>query len=116
MTEHHLKDIKEIGDSLYSTYLARDFFAKVLPGAIVLLALVEISIGVKDFLATFERLPFLGSLLIYGLCWAAGFLVQAMGEAPGIMKAFPDNKEEEFLERLAKFNAVNPSLADRVHG
>ena len=33
------KNIKEIVDSLYSSFLARDFFAKVVPGSVVLYAI-----------------------------------------------------------------------------
>lgn len=108
---------KEFADALYSSYLARDFFAKVLPGAIVVSALlypVVVARGI-DW-AKFENIPVLAWLFIYGICWIVGFAIQALGEVIGILRAYPSDEKDDvkILERGIQFHASEPPEPDRV--
>ena len=105
----------DVADALYSSYLARDFFAKVIPGAIVILALISPIYTSSEFdWARVEHIPTLAWLFAYGICWIAGFAVQALGEATGAVQAFPaDETEEQGRERGVAFNASQLTQRDK---
>ena len=105
---------KEFVDSIYSSYLARDFFAKVIPGGIVLGAAVLLC-NTPSIIAPadLKDIPLLGWLLIYGICWGVGLAVQAIGEKFSLHRAFSGNNEAAFREKIAEFYAANPSSDNR---
>jgi len=107
-------NVRELADAFYSSYLARDFFAKVVPGSLVLGSFLLWSEPYPVLIGVVEKLPVLGWLLVYGLCWGVGFAVQAIGERLGIVRSHPrDETEQVFRERAASFNASNPTTTDR---
>src|SRR5262245_58717862 len=94
--------LKETADAIYSSFLARDFFAKVIPGAVVFMSLglaANIQTGLPATELTkvvsaidwtvIKELSILVWVLLYGLSWALGFTVQSMGNLVGFISAFP---------------------------
>jgi len=106
---------KEIADALYSSYLARDFFAKVVPGAIVIAAAVSPIYSSGSDWGKIEHIPMLAWLFAYGICWIVGFSVQAIGEASGVVRAFPgDEAEDQGRKRGVAFNASHLTQRDKA--
>jgi len=70
-------NFKDLADSLYTSFVARDFFAKVVPGPIVLAAVVVAPANSQFTLKSLNELPILGWLLLYGVCFLIGFAVHA---------------------------------------
>ena len=107
--------IKDIADALYSSFLARDFFGKVLPGGILLAAMLKNIVINPIALSKLYKMPFFVWLLVYGVCWIIGFAVQAVGEFFFIVRAFPyDEKEIDFQKRKNDFNNAAPSEMDKI--
>jgi hypothetical protein len=107
--------LKDLIDRMYSSFLVRDFFAKVLPGGFllgaILLAFPELQVKQEFFL----ELPFLGWLLLYGACFVLGFLVQALGERVGWVRAFSaDETEEAFRVRMVEFKSLTIPVATQI--
>ena len=75
-------NLKEITDVLYSSYLARDFFAKVIPGTVLLVFLIYAVYGAPELSTVtngIHDVPYPAWILFYGICWVAGIAVQAVG-------------------------------------
>jgi hypothetical protein len=78
-----MKEAATVINALYTTYLARDFFAKVIPGAVIILTLIAPLTGgksAKESLQLINEIPLFGWLFVYGLCYIAGFAVQEEGK------------------------------------
>jgi hypothetical protein len=65
-------------DGLYSRFILRDFFGKIVPGAIPVMVLyytlgTNQSFSVKD-------IPLEVWVLLYGVSWITGFAIQSIGE------------------------------------
>ena len=65
-------------DKFYNSFIARDLFAKIIPGGILL---ITITWGLKgDITVPFQELPAWAWLYIFGASYALGFAVQGFGE------------------------------------
>jgi len=85
--------------------LARDFFAKVIPGAIVLFTIIMSSTDPPIKPESLFKLSIGAWLFLYGVCYAVGFAVQAAGEWFGWVRAYPgDETEGDFRTRLVRFS------------
>lgn len=107
-------DFKNVSDSLYSSFIARDFFAKVLPGSIVLAAIALSFLNYDTLTQKVKDLPLMFGLLLYGLAWIVGFAVQAIAETLRLSRSFPsDETEDVFRARMTEYRALEmkPSLA-----
>ena len=108
-----LDRIAAAGDQIYSGFLVRDFVAKGVPGAVVMLAA---SVSVRADPSFRGGTPESGWawLALYGLSVAAGFAVQAVGELIGLHRANPEGeKAQDFYKRVAAFKKLqlNPATA-----
>src|SRR5262245_6451916 len=120
--------LKETADAIYSSFLARDFFAKVIPGAVVLMSLGLTANVQNDLSATglagvvstidwtvIKEASILVWVLVYGVSWALGFTVQSMGNLVGFIRAFPvEEGEEAFRKRMIEFGLANPSADEKL--
>lgn len=101
-------------DSLYNSYLARDFFAKVVPGAIVLMGIVLSIDNLRPAVLSVLDGPWPAALSLYGICWLLGFLVQAIGEKHGWILAYPKGDKDGFQHRLADWRKRDHNLAQNA--
>ncbi|NOV29603.1 hypothetical protein [Methylomonas sp. ZR1] len=110
-----IDNVKEITDSLYSSFVARDFFAKVLPGGVVFSALIfSIFYGNPDF-EQLQKIPSFLWLFVYGYCWILGFFVQGFGERINVVRASPKNvSNSEYHEGVSVFFVSTRNHADRL--
>lgn len=99
-------------DRFYTNFVARDLFAKVVPGAILLLTIAwSINDGKIDpVLAKVKDMPGWAWPFVYGICYATGFSIQSIGEILFILSPHPrvprGNGYPEFLERLVDFDRL----------
>jgi|GEM_PF-6975263 len=97
------KALREILDSLYSTFLARDLFAKVIPGSLILYTVLN-AISVNGSSGTLKDLNIIGWLIFFGISWTIGFAVQGIGECTSLHRPNPRNENYEvFLKRKSDF-------------
>lgn len=89
-----MREISSIFDNLYNKLLLRDFFAKIIPGMLVLAALFipvfsdTIAIDRID-IYWIKEINFWIWLFIVGISWLAGFTVQSLGEKLGWIHYYP---------------------------
>jgi hypothetical protein len=66
--------------AFYSQFITRDFFAKIVPGAIVLAAILFCNnLLDDDFFSTIVNLSFGISMFMFGVCWLIGIGLQGSG-------------------------------------
>lgn len=110
-----IEKIKEITDSLYSSFIARDFFAKVLPGSVVISALVYSTYGEKLDFEQLQKIPTFIWFLVYGQCWIFGFFVQGLGERLNILRVSPeDESNAQYHARISDFIVSARNNVDRL--
>jgi len=81
-----MSELKDLFESFYSKLVLRDFFGKVIPGALVVGSFVY-----PRIIATCVgglTSPWLW-LLFIGLAWVAAFAIQALGEIHGWIRYYP---------------------------
>ena len=103
-----MSQLDSVIDRLYTSYLLRDFVAKVVPGFVVLSALA-LSSGTRDhMLRAVHGLSIWAWFLLTGLSFSVGFLVQATGELIGWTHIYPDGSSHN---REARANAIRRMIA-----
>lgn len=75
-----MKELGGLVDALYSRFMLRDVFGKVVPGAIAILAYALGGGEPRDILKFLSDVPLVAWLFLYGLAWLAGFAVQQIPE------------------------------------
>jgi hypothetical protein len=75
-----MSEIQSLADAIYSRFLLRDVFGKVVPGAIVLLAVVFAEWPFSRILLVSDNVSAAVWPLLYGAAWVAGFAVQQAAE------------------------------------
>jgi hypothetical protein len=99
-------DFGGLAEALYSRFLLRDVFGKIVPGTLLLLSLVHpyfpMWSGLKEW-------PWPVWLFLIGLSWLLGFAVQAFGEKTHIIRHYP-----KVLEKIGwrEIRAHDPQLMD----
>lgn len=89
-------NLKELADTLYSSFLARDFFAKVIRGGLVLGSFVlSVPGSTVDLSQLSKELP-LFALFFYGICWGLGFAIQYFGYMTKLIESHP----KKFRDRI----------------
>ncbi|MBI3810882.1 MAG: hypothetical protein HY283_01570 [Nitrospirae bacterium] len=109
-------------DRFYATFIARDLFAKIVPGGILLLTVAwwfNVNDGNPPFIDAIRKIPTWGWLFVYGICYALGFAIQGLGELiqvprwaelrpVQILSAHPsDETYEVFFNRILQFEQNN---------
>ena len=82
-----MSDLGNIFNSFYSKLILRDLCGKVVPGSILLLALI--SSFIKQGHLDLTSLPLAVWILGFGFAWITGFAVQALGEKTGLIRYYP---------------------------
>ena len=103
-----MSETDSVIDRLYTSYLLRDFVAKVVPGFLVLLSIVLSSGHDRRLLHAIQAFSFWGWFLLIGLAFSIGFLVQALGELVGWTRIYPDGSSHN---RAARVNAIHRMIA-----
>lgn len=83
------RELKSLFDAFYDRLVLRDFFGKIVPGAIFLSSLWLSVSPANDIMNTIEYLPLGLWLLGLGLAWVFGFAIQSCGEWAGLIINFP---------------------------
>jgi len=96
-----MSETGSIVDRLYTSYLLRDFVAKVVPGFLILVALL-LSLGHQPPLPpSIFDISFWGGSFSTGLSFLVGFLVQAIGELLGWTRIYADGSSRNKDARRA---------------
>jgi len=88
-------------DRLYTTYILRDFVAKVLPGLVTVVAFAFDPLHPNIALRHLAALPPWAWPFLLGLAFIAGFALQAFGEGLGITRIYPDGPTSDPNARTA---------------
>jgi hypothetical protein len=115
--------MNDLINSLYNSFLMRDFFGKALPGSILLFLLTlpeKSTFDVNRYLSGVSSLPVWMIVVLYGFSVILGFFVQSIGEMTGWYRNMVKGEtEEDFIERQAKIkmdekvSAVNRQQRER---
>jgi len=109
-----ISKVADIANLIYSSYVGRDFFAKIIPGFIGLVSVKLIFFKNGINLATIKDLPFMVWILIFGLCYATGFVIQIFGETFYIVQLYGKGwNSTSYSENVEKFFKSNMSIYHR---
>jgi hypothetical protein len=121
-----MSETAPIVDALYSRFLLRDVFGKIVPGALLLFTAVH-AILYRDpnfSLKTLQGIPVFIWLILLGACWIIGFAIQSFAEFFNLIFYYPHperhrdlsdpqkrlytaetapSSDKEFLETLGHF-------------
>lgn len=74
-----MEEVKNIFNVIYSHFILRDLFGKIVPGSMVLIMLVWYSANFSYLEKLFD-LSLWPWLILIGLAWIIGFAIQSLGE------------------------------------
>ncbi|MFQ5853879.1 MAG: hypothetical protein ACE5JU_25245 [Candidatus Binatia bacterium] len=119
-----MSDLRDLFDSLYSQFILRDFFGKIVPGLLII-AIVAISLSPpSDVLEEIKALRTITWFFISGFAWLISFGIQYLGELLGLIRHYPTNKyhptnkyrdEKSFYKALIKFQGCATEYESRAH-
>ncbi len=97
-----LNEINSIVDKLYEKFLLRDVFAKIVPGTLLLFSCIYSSS--LNYKATMDIMK-VSWIIMIGLAWTLGFVVQGVGELLRIIKYYTKDytTKEQWYEAYIKF-------------
>lgn len=103
-----MNELKNIFDSLYTRFVLRDFFAKIVPGAFCLLTFAVFFESPSTTLSYLSSLSFWYWLLIIGLAWLLGIVLQNFGHLVHIIEYDPPQEEREdyYINRRLPFGKI----------
>jgi hypothetical protein len=113
-----MSELSNLFDSFYSRFVLRDLLAKVLPGLIVISAVVV------SFYCPGQALEYVNSMSgwlwlgMLGLGWLVGFAAQGLGEKVGLIRYFPRSmyaNELAYFKVAADFDHCAPLMQQRKH-
>lgn len=110
-----MSDLRDIFDAFYSRLILRDVFAKIVPGSIVIFAIVASLSSISDTAKYLESMPSWFWLFFLGASWVVAFSVQAFAERARLIRYFSRrfNSNEEFYIRRYQFDTVVNSSIER---
>ncbi len=91
-------ELANLFDALYYRFILRDFFGKIVPGLILLLAIASLITSTTNFEIIFEHLERFSSwmwVMILGGAWVIGFAIQSFGEWIGWIIYDTENEEKK---------------------
>jgi AHBA synthesis associated protein len=112
-----MSEFHKFFESLYTDFLLRDLFAKMVPGAVVLLTFIKLNY--PQFGLAFDGFPLLLIVGFAGVCWVFGFAIQQLGETTwkgthSIIKHHPDELNDQKVRyELRDDFAENSSLSQQ---
>lgn len=92
--------MKELVEALYSRFLLRDVFGKIVPGTILLSGLLLGVFGFAALLNVLKQLPVPTWPLLYGAAWLGGFAIQQVPHVFGISHVY----DKKAYKSLSAFN------------
>lgn len=99
-----LDDDKGFFDKIYSRFILRDFFAKIVPGFTLLAALFACLTSPVAALNYLKEMSFFGAVLTFGVSWIIGIAIQGFGEKWGLIRYFPkDQDNKKYLTDSVEF-------------
>ena len=81
--------MEKLADALYSRFLLRDFFGKIIPGAIFLLPVTILLFKSSSILESLNDTSLGVWLLLLGFAWITAFAIQSFGERVGFIQYYP---------------------------
>lgn len=82
-------------DAIYSRFLLRDMVGKVVPGSILLFAIIGSFLEKNDVLQLVGKTGFFAALVLISMAWVMAFSIQAFGERLGLIRYFPKIPKDE---------------------
>ena len=111
-----MSDLKDLFEAFYGKLILRDFFAKIVPGALLLTCLMYPSIPPREFITSVSASVWLWIFFV-GLAWSAGFGVQAFGEIYGFIRYYPKILEKmDWKQIRAKYPTLKNLDGKNVEG
>jgi len=77
------KSINSIISSLYTQFILRDFFAKIIPGSILLISIISWNSDLRDankIIYSISKIPFVVIIFVIAISWLIGLSIQSLGE------------------------------------
>lgn len=102
-----MNGLKSLFESFYGLLVLRDFFGKIIPGAVLLLAVVWPHVSWQTILVWMGSFWF--AIFALGLSWVTAFAAQSVGEwIPGGLLYYPKKLggDKTFYDKLNEFDDV----------
>jgi hypothetical protein len=94
--------VQAIISGLYTTFLLRDFFGKVVPGALILISMAMLFAPPSKIFDFIKTLPVVGVAILVGVSWTLMLGLEEAAYCTGILHY--SDTPEEYLIRLTKFH------------
>lgn len=113
-----INDLETGLSAIYLRFVLRDFFGKMVPGAIFLLALSFAVAQSYGAVPLWHESSFFGWALLLGVAWIVGFALQATGELTRILRNEPKSvTRQAFYERLVALHILTrDDRTEALHG
>lgn len=98
-----MSELSGLFDALYSRLLLRDFFGKVVPGAIVIFSVCATVFTPAEVAGFVQNMSFLPATIFVGLAWIVAFSVQALGEKTKLIRYHDLDTNRQFYVRRKEF-------------
>lgn len=83
-------------DAFYSRFVLRDLFAKILPGLMLILAVVTPLLPCP--FNVISEVPVALWVIVFSIAWVTGFAIQSLGEACGFIRLCPFETSEKLTK------------------
>ncbi len=106
-----MSDLSNLFNALYSQFVLRDFFGKIVPG---FLLIMSIAISLTSLRETNEYLKSMSGwmwVLTGGISWIGGFMIQSFGESVKLFRIFPKTLSfSDFFRKLIRFEMLSKTI------
>jgi hypothetical protein len=104
-------EMKGIFDSLYDKLILRDIFGKVVPGTLLISAVVVSLSGPDVTYQLIDKMTFVLWMAVIGFAWLIGFALQYIGERLRLLRTHPPGRDssetrQAFYPKWAKFQRL----------
>jgi hypothetical protein len=104
MKEEDFGNLPGLFDALYSRLLLRDFFGKVIPGAIVIFSMCLATWPWTYIQKFIQDLSFISGLILIGLSWILAFALQGVGEVTHLLRYHICKTSKDFYGKRNRFH------------
>jgi hypothetical protein len=113
--DEKISRIADLANLIYTSYVGRDFFAKVVPGFVGLISVGYFLGDEQISVAETKDTPLMAWLIVFGVCYAAGFTIQRFGESFGIIRLYGGGwNSATYSQKVDRFFRNAPSMYHRA--
>lgn len=106
-----MNELSTLFDSFYSRFVLRDLFGKIVPGMMLLSAMVVSLTSSSSILIYIASVSFWFWSVIFSVSWILAFAVQALAEKYGYIRYYPEEMDKiQSYDMNIQFNKISSKL------